>query len=200
MSAYDIPIVINIGDKELKIRNNGDYRVILDCFAALNDIELTPVERFYSSLIIFYEDFNSIEDVNNFPDIESLIARMYWFFNCGDDSIGAKSHYKLIDLEKDAQLINSAINNVANKEIRSEPYVHWWTFMGYYTAIGECPLSYIVGIREKILKNKKLEKYEREFRRDNPQYFIWNHNTLEQEELQQEANEWLNQVWNKEEE
>ena len=84
MSAYDIPVAVTIADTELKIRNNGDYRVVLDCFSALNDIELTPIERCYSAIIIFYDNFNSIEDVNNFPDIEALIKKMYWFFNCGE--------------------------------------------------------------------------------------------------------------------
>ena len=64
--------------------------------------------------------------------------------------------------------------------------------MSYYTAIGECPLSNIVGIRSKLVKGKPLEKHEREFKRDNPQYFIWDKDSIEQKE----AEDWVRQVWN----
>ena len=119
---------------------------------------------------------------------------MYKFFNCGgEDTVGAKVPYKLIDWEKDSQIISSAINKVANTEIRSVPYVHWWTFMGYFSSIGKSLLSTVIEIREKILKGKKLEKYEREFRRDNPKYFIWNHKSVEE----QEADRTIMDLWNK---
>ena len=71
-------------------------------------------------------------------------------------------------------------------------YIHWWTFMGYYMSIGECLYSTILSIRDKILNGKKLEKYEREFKLRNPQYFVWNSKTTEQ----QEADAWLKTVWN----
>jgi len=84
------------------------------------------------------------------------------------------------------------VNKVANTEIRLEPYIHWWTFMGYYTAIGNCSLSMIVEIRDKIARGKKLEKHEREFRNNNPQYFIWNNRTVEEEE----AEKLVREIWN----
>ena len=100
---------------------------------------------------------------------------MFDFFNCGrSQSIGKKMNHKLIDWEQDSQIICSAINKVANKEVRAEPYIHWWTFMGYYSAVGESLLSTIVSIRDKIVRGKKLEKHERIFRQENPEYFIWN--------------------------
>lgn len=52
----------------------------------------------------------------------------------------------------------------------------------------------VVSIRSKILKDKKLEKWERQFRNENPQYFEWNHKTAD--DLEAEA--WLKEVWNKE--
>jgi hypothetical protein len=38
-------------------------------------------------------------------------------------------------------------------------------------AIGDGALATVVGIRDKIARGKKLEKYEQDFKRDNPQYF-----------------------------
>lgn len=105
---------------------------------------------------------------------------MFNFFNCGQNNVGAKQDYKLIDWEEDAQMICSAINNVSKTEIRSVEYCHWWTFMGYYTSIGESVLSTVVGIRNKVAKGKKLEKYEQEFKKDNPQFFSFDYRTLSQ--------------------
>ena len=82
-----------------------------------------------------------------------------------------KTETKVIDWDKDALMIISAINNVAGKEVRAEKYLHWWTFMSYYMAIGECPLATVVNIRRKLVQNKKLEKYEQEYVRNNPELF-----------------------------
>lgn len=189
---YEIPTSINIDGVEYRIRNNGDFRVILDCFQALADVELTARERLLASLIIFYEDFESIIESGEDVDLEKLVSEMYNFFNCGSDSVGTQSHKKLIDWKQDEQLICSAINKVANKEIRLESYIHWWTFMGYFTAIGESPISTIIGIRDKIVSGKPLEKHERQYRNSNPQYFTWNSKTVEENE----ADKLVRDLWN----
>ena len=179
---YDLPTSILIEDREFKIRNKGDFRVILDCFVALNDIELEEDLRITTSLIIFYEDFNSIEDVAN-TDVNilsQLVQAMYRFFNCNEESVGAVKPYRLVDWENDSQMVIASINAVAHKEIRSEPYTHWWTFMGYYLNIGDGAFANIISIREKNVKQKKLEKYKQEFVNDNPQYFKWEWRTDEQ--------------------
>lgn len=190
---FEIPTSIQIGKQSLSIRNKGDYRMILDCFATFNDIELEKEERVYCALMIFYEDFNSLEDLMQFGQLEEALTKMYWFFNCGDDTnISPTKHYKLIDWEKDSQLIASAVNRVANMEIRLAEYIHWWTFMGYYLAIGESPLATVVGIRSKISEGKKLEKYETKFKNDNPQYFIWNNKSIEDREMEES----IMSLWN----
>lgn len=171
--------------------------MVLDCFCVLNDVELSKEERLLACLLIFYEDFNIVEDVLSVGEETycSLANKAFTFFNCGQaENPNASSKNKLIDWEEDAQLISSGINKVAGKEVRSEPYVHWWTFMGYFNAIGEGALSTIVGIRNKLAKGKKLEKYELEFKRENPQYFSWDMRTLQQKE----EDELLAQIWNKE--
>lgn len=190
---YEIPTTITVGSTEYRIRNKGDYRMVLDCFSALQDASLNSNERLFCSLIIFYEDINCIADINKFEDLEEAATKMFDFFNCGrSQSVGKKMNHKLIDWEQDSQIICSAINKVANKEVRAEPYIHWWTFMGYYSAVGESLLSTIVSIRDKIVKGKKLEKHERIFRQENPEYFIWNTNNIDEE-----AEELFNELWNK---
>jgi hypothetical protein len=192
---FELPTEIKIKDKSYKIRNNGDFRMVLDCFSALGDEELDIQFRVISSLIIFYDGLTDIEDtLETFEDdIEEAVLQMYNFFNCGEKSIGLQSNYKLIDWEQDSQLIASAVNDVAKKEIRSEPYIHWWTFMGYFLGIGECALSNIIEIRRKIKKHTKLEKYEQEFKQQNPQYFIWDSQSVEEKQAQ----DIIKKIWNK---
>lgn len=189
---YDIPTSITLGDKTFGIRGKGDYRVILDCFKALEDAELTKEERIIAALVIFYSDLDSVYDISKLGDINEAIKEMYKFFNCGSENLGVAVNYKVIDWDLDSQLICSAINNVAGKEVRGVEYLHWWTFMGYYLAIGESPLSTVVSIRSKIAKGKKLEKYESEFKRNNPQYFNMNYTTIKQ----QDDNQLASQIWN----
>ena len=193
---YELPTTVIVDDTTYTIREKGDYRMVLDCFQVLNDIELSEKERILACLIIFYEDFNEVESVLDLDEetLKSLIDNAFLFFNCGQTHAAGETNYKTIDWEQDAQLISSAVNKVAGKEIRAEVYIHWWTFMGYFNAVGESALSTVVGIRDKIVKGKKLEKYERQFRQDNPQYFNWDRRTLKQKE----DDELLNQLWNKE--
>ena len=192
---YELPTTIDIGDKVCQIRDNGDYRMVLDCFIVLQDLELADnYERVLSALIIFYEDLDIDTALRLSEDeIQIRVKKMYEFFECGQDNTYAnKQDYKLMDWKQDAQLVVSAINNVAGKEVRAEEYLHWWTFMGYYMSIGESAFSTIVSIRYKIITGKKLEKHERDFKNENPQYFIWNHKSIEE----QEAEQYVRNLWN----
>jgi len=190
---YSLQTSVEVNQASFAIRNKGDFRMVLDCFEALNDTELTPVERMYSALIIFYEDLNSLEDIFEYKDyLTELENSMMTFFNGGDSDVQSNTHnYKLIDWDKDSNLICSAINNVAKQEIRALDYLHWWTFLGYYISIGECLLSTVVSIRYKIAKNEKLEKHEKKFRQDNPEYFNIDLRTSEQKE----ADDYVKGLW-----
>lgn len=191
---YDLPTSVTIGEQSFAIRNRGDFRVVIDCFSALNDDELTDQEKIFTCLIIFYQDIMDIDDLDKLGDLESAVKQMFNFFNCNqpEDILSSKKNPKLIDWETDTNLICAAVNNVAKKEVRAEEYVHWWTFMGYYMSVGESALSTVVAIRHKIVSGKKLEKYEQEFKRDNPQYFRWNRNRV----ADKEAQDWVMTMWN----
>ena len=71
------------------------------------------------------------------------------------------------DGEQDFPMIIAPINRVAGRDVRALPYMHWWTFIGYYMEIGDCTFSTILDIRRKLRKHKKLEKWEREYYDEN---------------------------------
>ena len=190
---YELPTSVEIAEQSFAIRNRGDYRMVLGCFNVLNDYDLEFQERLADALIIFYEGMKDIQDLDNLGNIQEAVEKMYKFFNCASPEVEhGKKDYKLIDWETDEMLVSSAINNVAGKEVRSEPYIHWWTFMGYYMAIGESPLSTVVSIRHKIADNKPLEKYEKKFRAENPQYFTFDVRSRRQQEDEAE----IRKLWN----
>ena len=190
---YDLPITITVDDKDYAITNKGDFRMVLDCFSALEDLELSEDYRILASLIIFFEDINDIEDLPQDEEaFTELIKGMFNFFSCGSEDKDDGPNNKLIDWDKDAQIIMSAVNNVAGKELRLEEYVHWWTFVGYYMSVGESVLATVVSLRNKILKGEKLEKWEEKFRRENAHYFNWNSKSIEDQEL----DELMHELWN----
>lgn len=192
---YSLQNSVEVNDHIYTITNNGDFRMVLDCFNALGDEELSEDYRVLACLLIFYNELNSFDDIReNEDDLEKLVTDMYKFFNCGKDkSPGAETSHNLIDWDEDSQMICSAINNVAKVEIRSLPYLHWWTFMGYYSSVGESVLSTVVSIRNKIVTHKKLEKWEKEFKRDNPNYFHWKSNSVQDREMENLIRELWNQ-------
>lgn len=165
---YELPTFIEIDGKTFTIRNKGDYRVIIDIMVALLDPDLDDTEKAICVLQIFYENYNDIINSKNSELIRKAIIECYNFIDCGNNKIENKSSSpRLMDWEQDAHIIIPAINRVAGLEVRALPYLHWWTFMGYYNEIGECSFSTIVGIRSKKSKGKKLEKWEQDYYKDN---------------------------------
>lgn len=163
---WDLPLDVLIGDTRVKIRNDCDYRVVLDCICALNDEELTSDQRVKCALFIFYEDVGQITDV------EIAAKEMMRIINGGtpDEETG-QNKPRLMDWEHDFKNVAPPISRVLGYDVRTpQKYTHWYTFLGGYMEIGDCTFSTIVSIRSKRAKGKKLEKWEtdyiREHRRD----------------------------------
>ena len=167
--------------------------MVLDCFKELNSTELDDIGRIISSLVIFYEEMKDPDDIFTVfgDDYVDAVKQMFRFFNCGQEETGNGSNYVLVDWEKDSQLISGAINNVARTEVRSLEYLHWWTFMGYYAEIHDSAWNSIVAIRYKIKAGKPLEKEERRFKRENPQYFVWDSTSIKDKEAEMLLNDIL---------
>ena len=74
---------------------------------------------------------------------------------------------RLLDWEQDASIIIGEVNRVAGCEIREKPFIHWWTFLSYFHAIGEGQLSFIVSLRQKRLRREKLTEWEQRYYAEN---------------------------------
>ena len=92
-----------------------------------------------------------------------------------------------MDWEQDAPLIVPAINKSVKIDIRSVKYMHWWTFFGMYMEIGESTFSTVVSIRDKKRREKKLEKWEQEFYRNNKHLVDLKARKIERSEEEKDA-------------
>ena len=157
-SRYDLPKSLTLGGNEYRIRT--DYRDIINIMNALTDPDLDNEAKAYVFFMALF-----IDPVP--PSLhEEAMKAGFDFINAGIASDNAPT-VRLMDWEQDAPLIVSAVNKVANCEIRAMEYLHWWTFLGYYMEIGESQFSTVIQIRSKLKKKKKLEKYEQEYYREN---------------------------------
>lgn len=163
MIDYTLPKSVNIDGTEYKIRNDCDYRVVLDVICALNDIELSDNEKIYCALKIFYDD------IPQDKDLQQAVIEMMKIINNGEEEKPSNEPQKppIMNWEHDFKYLVAPINRVLGFDIRTVDYLHWWSFLGAYFEIGECMWANIISIRQKRQKGKKLEKWEQEFYREN---------------------------------
>ena len=185
---YELPTTVTVNDIEYNIRDRGDFRIVIKIIEICQDLDLNETERAIAALTVFYEDIEDYNDIFTlFEDVQEAVKAMMAFIGCSDyDDVGYKTKSKVIDWIQDEKLIIAEINKVAGKEIRLEPYVHWWTVIGYFMTIEEGCLSMVVGIRDKISRVKKLEKHEKEFKQQNPHYFVWKNKSTEELKVENE--------------
>lgn len=158
----ELPETVNIDGVEHEVRT--DYRDILTILVASNDPDLKESEKAVVALTIFYKDIAFINDSN----MQEAITKMNRFIDCGEDGLeNAPTSIRLFDWEQDEQIIFSAVNKVAGHEVRNDNYLHWWTFIAYYTEIGEGTFATIVSIRDKRAKGKRLDGFEKSFYQQN---------------------------------
>jgi hypothetical protein len=146
------------------LRLNTDWRDIKYIVELLNNPSIRDEVRAQALIEIFYDNAEDIRDPTR------ALAALYNFIDCGEPpSRSAMEAPKMMDWKIDFSAIISDMNKVSKcEDIRALPYMHWFTFVSIYHAIGEGNLSYRMGIRKKLRKNEKLTPEEREWVRCNP--------------------------------
>ena len=156
-----LPTTLNVNGISYKIRT--DYRNILRIFEAFADNELSDSEKLIICLKRMFMDFSKLSP----DDYKEAYEKVYQFIGCNKPK-EERTPLHTFNWVKDEPLIFPAVNKAAGTELRSVPYVHWWTFMGYFESIdSESLFGTVLSIRQKKAKGKKLEKYEREFAQNN---------------------------------
>lgn len=161
-NPFILPKELEVGGKRYDIET--DFRVILDILTAYSDPELDESDKTEALIKILYPSYKTIPEEYT----KEAIERGCWFIDAGLPAGDNKPKPVLMDWVKDGPIIIPEINKYVGKEVRSVEYMHWWTFFGAYMQIGGDGLySQIQNIRQKKSKNKKLEKWEAEFYREN---------------------------------
>lgn len=191
-----LPEALTVGGTEYPVRT--DYRNVLQVFEAFQDPDLQPEEKWIVAIYLLLEDFSCADDVLQAAqggfDLEDAIKQIAWFIPAGQperESLELPTY----NWKQDEQMIFSAVNKVAGRETRELEYLHWWTFLGYFNEVGEGTFSFIVGIRHKLNKGKKLEKHEKEFLSHNKELVLMKKPLTKEEQEQEDAyNALLNEV------
>ena len=158
-SLWRLPVTAQIGGREYKLHT--DFRDILEIFSYLEDPDLPELLRWQIAVALFFEE--------RIPEEDQQAAMEYLadFIRCGSKE--EKPGPKLLDWQQDAPAILADINRVSGQEVRGAAYIHWWTFLSWFHAIGEGQVSALVGIRDKLRRGKRLEGWEKDFYRENRQ-------------------------------
>lgn len=157
MNPWYLPESLEVGGKLYPI--NADFRDVLTVISHLESSENPDWLRWKIAVAVFYE--------GDIPDRHAVEAMQKMSEFIAYENPTEHSGPKLIDWEQDAQVIISGVNKVAGKDVRSVPFMHWWSFLSLFHEIGEGQLQTIVSIRDKKNRGKKLEKWEQEYYRDN---------------------------------
>ena len=155
-----LPESLNVGGENLPI--DADFRNVLMIFAALTDKALTQDEKYYVCLRRLYK-----VPIPRRIAVEA-VKQAFWFLDGGDIPKSKPEEIKMLDWEHDESLIMPAVSKtIGVVDVRSLPYLHWWTFLGAFGEIGEGLFSQVVHLRHKLSKGEKLSKTEKEFIRKN---------------------------------
>lgn len=162
MNGWQLPTTISVAGQTFAIRS--DFRAVLAACRALNAPDLDPTEQATCCLRILVPRWREL------PDPQQAVEQLMIFINLGQP---IPEHQpprpQLIDWEGDAGLIAPAVDRVLGYSCRRCSYLHWWEFVGAYTNIGQGLLADVVNVRRKRATGKKLEPWEKEFIRENPE-------------------------------
>lgn len=158
MDGYCLPVKTLLGDEEFSI--HADFRDILEIFSYLEDPSLPEMIRWRIAVALFYD-----REVPN-EKLQQAMEYLAFFIAGGEKETGG-SVRKLLDWEQDSGMIIAEVNRVCHQEVRALPFLHWWTFLGWFHTIGQGQLSTVVALRDKLQRGKKLEGWEKDFYREN---------------------------------
>ena len=159
--AWGLPMQAVIEDRVYEIHT--DYRDILELLRWLDGTaapELDRGERWYVAMRLFYPEFAALPQPL-WPDATQFLTE----FLAAGRREQPRPGPALMDWQQDAPLIAAGISKAAGQDVRTLPYLHWWSFLSAFDAIGDGTFATVVAIRDKLRRGKKLEPWELDFYR-----------------------------------
>ena len=131
--AWGLPMQAELGGVRYAIRS--DYRDVLELLRWLNgqaDPALDQSERWYVAMRLFYPEFAALPQPL-WPDATQFLTE----FLAAGRREQPRPGPALMDWQQDAPLIAAGISKAAGQDVRTLPYLHWWSFLAWFDAIGE---------------------------------------------------------------
>lgn len=160
MQGWTLPTTVTVGGKPYAVHT--DYRDILDIIDHLQNTDDNEQERWYIAMALFYENWRDIPAQNR----QEAAERMAEFIACGktQGKPGAQTENRLAAgcradrgrREQGRRVRGTGAALPALVDIHCLLYEH-----------RQRPLATVVGIRHKLAKGQKLEKWEQQFYREN---------------------------------
>ena len=155
----ELPEALEVCGRAYQIR--ADFRNCLRIFEALSDPALNDWERAFILLMRLYRDPPA-------DCAEEALRQAGWFLDGGDMPHSEPEPVRMIDWKHDESMLIPAVSKAAGiPDIRTLPFLHWWTFLGLFCEIGEGLFSAVMQIRRKRAHGQKLDRAEQDFLRKN---------------------------------
>lgn len=164
---------------------NSDFRIGIQIFQALNDNDLSGMERMYKTydLLFLDEDRKTGEPIPfkdgdgqdiPLPDIQTAQDGIQWFLSGWymDNMVkDRKKEQKDMDYDIDQWRIFSAFLTQFGINLNTED-MHFWVFMGLLSTLEECAFTRIVDIRTKPIDPKMKPSDKQELRKVKERYAL----------------------------
>lgn len=129
-----------IDNKKIKI--NTDYRTALACLKAINDDEITDIERAYAVISLLFGEDTEIQDT------DEALKKATYFLCCGKKNKQNNDEI-VMDFEQDEEYIRTSIRTDFGINLNEVDYMHWWEYNELIHGLTEqCILSKVIGIRQ----------------------------------------------------
>lgn len=146
-----------IDNKKIKI--NTDYRVALACLKAINDEEITDVERGFAVISLLFGEDTEIQDM------EEALKKASYYLYCGIKNKSNMNEEIVMDFDQDEEYIRTSIRTDFGINLNEIEYMHWWEYNELIHGLTEqCILSKIIGIRQMDESDYKDPKTLRKIR------------------------------------
>lgn len=126
----------------VKYKINTDYRVALACLNAINDEEITDIERAIVVIALLFG-----EDVE-IPNMEEALKKASYYLCCGNSAKKHENKEIVMDFNQDEEYIRTSIRTDYGINMNEIEYMHWWEYNELIHGLTEkCILSKVINIR-----------------------------------------------------
>ena len=160
---------------------NSDFRIGIQIFQILNDMELSEMEQIYKACELLF----GVEGEDWFPDTGTMQNGIQWFLSgwyTDNPANDEKKGHKDMDYDIDQWRIFSAFLTQFGINL-NEADMHFWVFMGLLSTLEECAFTRVVDIRTKKIDPKMNPSDKAELRKVKERYAL---EQVEEDMTQQE--------------